>query len=354
MFGRATVRIKGSHLLLAAAAILCGTMAGLTHLLGIMWAGSSYSPFAVEDAHIIIFDETVAYAAPTRAAVEGAPLTRAPQGPKRFEEQGGCCQALGRLFPTVIMSGLARIVGVSHVFVLSNVLFPALLFLAVFLFARSLGLSRIGGLCAATFVMLGDQILNLPAQVRTNPEWAIRHTILAVENPRPLECSRTWVPQFSYLVLLLAIWAVWRCMTEEGNKWIVLAGVLLALNAYTYAYSWPVAFGGTAILALLLSATDRRATVRIIIAIGLGTVLASPVLIEVLRGTGGADMARYGSGISGLVWGAQKPRIILTVALLLAYPWHRPERPLVHSFLVVPWACALGSTLTGFMLQDWH
>jgi hypothetical protein len=336
------------------AAVACGALTALPHLIGMAADGGHYTPFAIGDAHIIVFDETVAYAVPTRTAVEGAPLSRAPQGPERFDGRGSAAQALGRLFPTAIMSALTHIAGVDWAFILADALFPALSFLLLFLFARALGLSRLGALSAATIVLLGDQILDLPVQLRADPEGAIRHTILAIESPRPLEFSRTWVPQLSYAVLVAAIWGLWCCMTKEGAKWPLLTGVLLALNAYTYAYSWPVVFGGAVILALVLWATDRRAAGRIILGVAAATLLASPVLIEVLRGSQGADMLRYGWGTSGLVWGAQKPRLLLTAALLVAYPWHREERPLVHAFLIIPWICALGSTLAGVMLQDWH
>jgi hypothetical protein len=284
----------------------------------------------------------------------GGLLSDTPQGPDRLDWELSSPQPLGRLVPALILAGMAKVVGVTNAFIAADFIFPAVLFCVIVLLARSLKLSLSAAVLTSVIVLFGDFIIDLPINLLRDPDWAIRHAILSLDNPRPVEYARTWVPQLTFSLFLLAVLATWYAARAREWYWPIAAGLAIAVNSYTYAYSWPVLFAGAGICALLAAPQDTGATKRVLIAIAIGIVFSGPVLWAALNGDVGPDLLRYGHGQTGLALGAQKHRIMLTALLLLLYPWQRPERPLMQAFLLAPWICVAASMVSGTRLQEFH
>jgi len=336
-----------------AAAVICG----LPHLVMIAEHGPQYTPFSVVGASGVIFDETIAYAPRVQEVLEGRYLSGDPHG---FEHKGNWTRALPLLLPTTVLAGLARLLGGSVValFIIADFLFPALGALCAYYVARNFGASQGAALCSALLVVLGADLVFLPKLLVFSPVAAVRGPILALEHPVPLEFSRTFVPQFSYLLVLLAVLVLQRALLLRSTGWTISAGAVAGLLFYTYAYAWTYVLCALLICALwLLAQRDKEAAGRVLIMAAVALAVGAPmvlVLILDLRAGPSPEMMRFGAGWTPLPWMRLAGRLGASVLFLLIYPRKRPEFPLVAAMLLAPLLCALVSDLSGLRLQDWH
>lgn len=331
---------------------ICGAIGILPHLMGYRLT-PAYNPFGYEDVSPIVRDETVTYAAVVRTALLGHWFSSAPLGPDRSETVWPSAQALGRLFPTAVMASLTKLLGIGMAFLIADFLFPALLAVVVIALSRELGLSFAAVMASAVAVLFGEFLIDLPFELVRQPADTWYHTVLAQEAIRPVENSRTWIPQISSILLFATAWSVWRCIRDERRGWIIASAILLATATYTYPYLWPVLFAAISITAICFF-RDRAVFQRILFAILLGSLLSVPVIAAHLTVHHGPDTLRYGYGQSGLYLPNLKREILLALLIAIVYPRLRREQPLMMAFLVAPWLSLFAAMLVGLHLQDWH
>jgi len=336
-----------------ATAVVLTVLFGWTHIAGLVRWGGAYTPFGVVGASAIVFDETVAYAAPVKESLEGRLLSGNPHGNSYKEPNGS---AVGRALPTVLLSLLARVTGgVAHAFIAADLVFPLLAAVVAFLLARSLGVSRLAAGFCALAVTIGVDFIWLPLDLVRRPE-ATLQTLLA-ETPRQLEITRTWVPQASLLLMLLLIWLCHAAVRDNRTDLTVVAAFALGASFYTYAYSWPFLLAALLASSAMLMAQRRRGqAARIMLIAAGGLFVGLPLIVSFIadRGGVGPDMLRYGWGETGLDWWRNKHWLVLTAALMVVYPKHEHSKWLVVGLLAAPWLCIAASNVSRVRLQEWH
>ena len=348
---------KNAYLLPVLAAAAAAVICGLPHLVMIAADGARYTPFSVLGASGVIFDETIAYAPRVEETLGGHPLSGDPHG---FEHKANWSRALPALLPSSLLAGLGWLLGrsVPWAFVLADLIFPALAVICAYLIARNFRASRPVAALSGLLVVLSPELTVLPMQLLRSPLAALAGPLLALHDPTPLEFSRTFVPQFSYLLVLMTVLLLQRALLLRTARWTILAGVVAGLLSYTYAYAWPYLLCALAILAAWLLAAGERSAAKHTLGAG-GIALAIGALVPVAlmldaRAGGASDMVRLGAGWTPVAWRREGHRLAVTALLLLLYPRGRREYPLVAAFLIAPLVCALASDLSGLRLQDWH
>ncbi len=341
--------------LVIAAAALCGMICVAPHALMGARADGSYSPFGVTGVSPITFDETVAYAPLVEEVLEGHVLSGNCHG---YEHKDTARRALPHIVPTLVLAAMARALGssIGGAFILADFLFPALVFFVAYLLARRLGVSAIAGLLAASLMTVGRSLVRLPVWLVNWPDQALAQVVGTPGTPRPVEMARTWVPQLSYLLALLAAACLYRAMRRTDRRWAVGAGVLGGALFYTYPYAWSWLCAGAALcIAWLLLSRRWAQALPVALALGVAVLVGAPVLADLALSEPTEDVLRYGAGVTGLNWAAHKIDLLLTVLVLTILAFRRDLAAVfVSCFLVAPFLCAAASEVAGVRLQDYH
>lgn len=344
-------------------ALLVGLLFGLPHV--IMWLNlraqdRRYVPLVSDDVHALTYDETNGYAPRVRDVVDGHPFSAAPADWEH--KQNPVFLGVGVLGP-LFAGALAGLLGgsVGGAFILCDFLLPPISFLLIWVLCRRLGAGTWVGIAAGLLVLIAHDQIRLPFVFAGNPSWQrVAEHLHIYESFRPVEYSRFPVPQFSYILLLLAMIGLYEtgCRPRPGT--VILTALALGSLFYSYVFFWTYVLVGAGLWAIVLAVQRRwRAVQAVVGAIGLACLLGLPVLLPLLGPTGFAGreylMARQS-------WGGRHIRLLthhkyewaLLLTYFVIYPWRHREFGFVTSFVLAAYACLAGARGAHLNVQEWH
>lgn len=127
----------------------------------------------------------------------------------------------------LIMGGFGRVFGsMERAYIVSDFLFPPLIFLAVYALAREVLRRHLPALVLASFFIVS------PLAALLSPSAKILSAAV------PLYFSSFEYPKITFLFYVGALFFILRAVTLGGRKNILLAGVFFGILFYTYLYDW--------------------------------------------------------------------------------------------------------------------
>lgn len=268
------MRPNGSAVLVAVAVVV-GLVCGLPHgLIPLQLSDpAAYTPLVISDVSFVTFDETFNYAARAREVMDGRWRVTDP-----LAWEYKTVPAFYAPPEQVALGVLARALGsVDRVFVLADVVFPAIDFLLIVLFLRALGAAMPLACLGALAILSGGvqnsvRLLVDVARVAAGGDPATLARIV-----RPLEFTRTWTPELTFVLLIGGFIALWHALERRSWAWAALCGVCVAMLIPSYYFYWMFLAASVAVLgarALLTGPRDRAPLLGF--ALVLGAALATP------------------------------------------------------------------------------
>ncbi|MEK7541239.1 MAG: hypothetical protein AAB533_00055 [Patescibacteria group bacterium] len=179
------------------------------------------------------------------------------------------------LLNSFIMGGLGRLLrSLERAFILSDFLFPPLIFVALYFLAFELTRARaLAIFFAAFFIFIPKAILSFPPV-----SWPLLQTLLQRVLPDPsgiLYFVRFDYPKITFLFSAPALYGTLRAVRRQERWSVWLAGICLGLMFYTYLYDWVYFFIGISLMGVMLALSGRyRACMRLVQIAGIGLVLS--------------------------------------------------------------------------------
>lgn len=320
--------------------------------------GFDYQPVTISGNR----DEAAFYGQRARAVFEGQ-LVAGDISVAHNEDSPSLLPMLNPL----LLGGLGRILGsLERAFIASDFLFPALIFLALYILAKELtGRKPLSLLFAVIFVFIPKVFLALPP---ITP--GIFHDFLSAISPDSENLpyfSRFEYPKITFLFFTLAFYFVFRSLKRREKYSVLLAGLSSGALFYTYLYDWVYFFIGLAFLAVIfLFSKDYSRVKQILAIVGIGLILSIPYWInflELLSLPHYGDLAdRLGSELGRHFRFATAWKSYLRssgLAILIWFLWRRRDRLLADfllGFLAVIFVVLNLQIVLGFNPQPdhWH
>lgn len=261
--------------MLLAVAVVVGLVCGLPHVLIPLRlpAGAAYTPLVISDVTFVTIDETSAYAARVREVMDGRwhvtdPLAWEPKAVPAFYEPP----------EQVVLGLLARALGsVDRLFVLADFAFPPLVFLLIARFLLALGASTSLACLGALALLSGGVQNSARFLIDASRVAAGGDPALLARLVRPLEFTRTWMPEVTFLLLITGLIALWFALERRSWAWAAVCGACLGILIPSYYFYWLFLAAGIGVLivhALLTGQRERAAIAGFVLALGLA--LATP------------------------------------------------------------------------------
>ena len=345
------------------AALVVGVLFGVPHV--IMWLnvgarGQSYVPLVVDGVQALTYDETTYYAPRVRDVLDGHPFSAAPAD---WEHKGQTpFLGLGVIGP-LLAAGLAKLLGgsVGGAFILCDFLLPPVSFLLIWLLCRRLGASTWVGVAAGLLTVIAHDQIRLPFVFAGDPSWqSLAEHLHIYRSFRPVEYSRLIVPQFSYILLLLAVTGLYETGRNPRLSTVVPAGLAMGCLFYSYVYFWTYVLAGASLWIIVLALQRRWAAARGILgAVGLACLLGLPVLLGLL---GPASFAGKEYLMARQSWGGRYVRLLthhkyewaLLATYFILYPWRHRQFGFVSCFVLAAYVCLAAARLVQLNVQEWH
>jgi len=339
-------------------ALIVGVGFGAPHLIGVRVVNDppGYTPLVVTDVSFVTIDETFVYGARVREVMDGRwfvtdPLTweHKPAWPYWIPPEQWLLGAMARLLG-----------GVPAVYVVADFVFPPFVFVVTAGLVAALTGSWLLGSAGALLLLARGLHHSLAMCVELGRAAMGGDTPAPASIVRPLEFSRLFAPELTFVPFAGALWALALALQRTSVTWAAVAGVALAVVIPSYVYYWTVVAAATAVL-LAASVLRRRAVEARLFALVLctGALLAAPyfassalAMMQTGRGEGAARFAvERGRYVS---WPPPKDAILMTLAGLLA--WRLRSRCLLVVFAV--WVgymlCRNVQLVTSFTLHAVH
>ncbi len=186
----------------------------------------------------------------------------------------------------IIVGILGKILGlkIENLLVLSDFLFPFLLFLATYWFAFFLIESKIIALLGTCAIMINSVLIFGPPQSLIY--WIDRLPWLDVPlmlNPKSsFLFSRSINPQFNLILFFLCLSGVYGTITRESKGYPLLGGIIIGSFFYCNFYYWSYVICGTGLYCgYCLLRKDFKTFWKLITMVMLGSLLAIPYLLSV-------------------------------------------------------------------------
>ncbi len=344
-------------------ALIIAILFGLSH--AIMWhklraTGQSYAPLVVDGVQALTYDETTYYAPRIRDVLDGHPFSAAPADYEHKQETPFL--GVGVIAPLFI-AALAKLIGgsVAGAFVLCDFLLPPVSFLLIYLLCRRIGAGTWVGVAAGLLVVLAHDQISLPFVVAGNPTWQrLADHLHIFGSVRPMEYSRLPVPQFSYILFLLAIIGLYQTRRNPRPSTIVLTGLAIGSLFYSYVFFWTYIVVGTGLWVLILAAQRNwQAAGAVALATGVGCLLGLPVLLAL---AGPLEFPGREYLVARQSWGGRHIRLLthhkyewaLLLTYFIIYPWRRREFPFITAFVLAAYGCLFVSRVVNLNVQEWH
>ena len=189
------------------------------------------------------------------------------------------------LLNPLILGGLGRIAGsLERAFILSDFLFPALIFLAVYALSLEFADRRFPALMFSSLFMFSPKLWLFLPPVSSFAAKELFHSVFLWTKPEALYFTRFEYPKITFLFYVLAVYFLLRAMRDGGWKHILMGGLSFGLVFYTYLYDWAYIITALAIFqALLWRDRGMALTKRLMPAMAVSVTVASFWLVNMLR-----------------------------------------------------------------------
>src|SRR3989344_1180087 len=180
-------------------------------------------------------------------------------------------------FGAVLIGAMGRVLGsLDRAFIVSDLLFPPLIFIVLYFLAFELTGARALSLFFASFFIFTPMALLAFPPITPSLARMLMERIM----PEPasiLYFSRLEYPKTTFLFYALAIYGVLRTLRRDERWSVWLAGICFGLMFYNYLYDWMYFFIALCLAAVFLVITGRRAAcMRLAKIAGIGFALSLP------------------------------------------------------------------------------
>ncbi|MBI3342075.1 hypothetical protein HY024_03045 [Candidatus Curtissbacteria bacterium] len=206
---------------------------GLPNLILFSKLGNNYTPFTLSVKSPIARDKTYAYGPEANFILNNKSFLKEVYVE---EYKNSPTPFMGETAPAVVVAALAAVLGsLERAFIVSDFIFPPLIFLAflqicrIFIKNKWLALST-----AFVTITSRDFIAVIPY-----PDEIFKYLTVQENQNYLLYFSRSFHPQVSFLFLISAILLVFKVVQNPTKyKWIVLLGICFGLVFYSYIFYW--------------------------------------------------------------------------------------------------------------------
>jgi len=229
------------HLLVLVFALLVSVVYGSHHFfISQFFAedGVDYYPIAFSGTSNDDFDEATVYGPRANAVFQKKSFI--PIGDINLVEYGNDTSTLFPMLPPLIMGGVALLAGsVSNAVIVSDFLFPPLIFIALyFLFFELTQRKKFSLIAAVIFIFAPKIALYIPPVSLYVLGEFIDDLFIPTSITDRLYFSRFEPPQLTYLFYLSALYFSLRTFTRKEKYVPILAGVSVGVLFYTYLHDW--------------------------------------------------------------------------------------------------------------------
>lgn len=240
---------------------------------------------------------------------------------------------------------------INNTLLLARVVFSILAFLLLYAFVLVFSRDKRAALVSASILLFADSVLSY---------YGVSQMFHGLSPDSFLRLSRPVYPALIYISLFSFLTVFWQFYKKQNWRWGVAAAILLALNFYTYFYSWTFLYAAGGILGLLLLVTKQfKQALRVAVVYVGALLLAIPFILNLHRASTFATYAetslRFGVinthapsliGITALV---------ALIAFIFLYPRERKDEYLAGlALLIAPVITLNQQLLTGKVLQPAH
>ena len=263
------------HCLAGVFALAVGLVYLLPHILFFLEAGDEYHyPFLAmpDERHYAsriqeVYDGHYAIASPDLKEYKNAPHFWQP-------------------LSEIVVASIGKLLGiqVGGLLVLSDFLFPFLLFLVIYFFAWQLTESRMLAILGACAIMMVSFVIFGPPQSLIywlgHISWVKLNPLL---NPRSsFLFSRTINPQFNIILFFLCLIGIYGACFREARGFVLLAGAALSALFYCNFFYWSYLAGGCGLFAAYaLLKKDLKVFRNLVIIVMIGGLLSVPYWMSV-------------------------------------------------------------------------
>lgn len=263
--------------------ILIGTglLFGLPHLLiPRLLGGNKYSSLGGGEGiqSAIVTEEVYTYAPEVQEILEGRFPVRDTQ---LSDYKNTPSPFAGETLPALIMAVLSKLTGsVENGFTAADFLFPPMAVWLIYRLSRGLGVERPLALLTGTAAIIATKLIELVPYPR--PVWDYMVNLKGSDDF--LFFSRNFHPQLSFLLFGGMMLAVIAAIKTGGRKRIILAGVLIGAQFYTYFFSWTAAVMMVAILLVWqIRLGDWKSARRLTALSSIGFIVSLPYVWEMFQ-----------------------------------------------------------------------
>lgn len=231
-------KLISKYLVFFIAAIISLTTS-LPHVYGYLNYGRQYTPFNLYEGNQYQRDEIYAYAAQVQQVLKGHFVGDA----YIWEHKNSSSPFLSEFISILPLAILSLLLGsVELAFITSDFIFPATLFLLIYLFLKEDHNKVFSQVAAAAVVLLPFFSTLIPFVYKDGYLWT-------GTSQDPLFITRTPHPQISLIFLSLAVFITSKSLIKNKSKSLVPLAIIAGLSLYTSVF-----ISSTVILALIILA----------------------------------------------------------------------------------------------------
>ena len=220
---------KKNRILLTLFIILISLIYGLPHIILGSRLGASYTPFSLSPKSPIAADETYGYAGFTNHIYKGNILLKDAYV---YEYRNFPTPLIADNIPALAYAILTKITGsLEKSYIVSDFIFPAIIFLMIYLFLKMFVKNTYFTLAVAFLTAIARDLIS----VIPFPQATLRYLTFAQYQDTFLHLSRSPHPQFSFIVLLGAVWALVHLISKPKSN-VIIPSLFFGLLFYTYMF----------------------------------------------------------------------------------------------------------------------
>lgn len=223
------LKISKNKIILTIFILLVCVIYSLPHIIMSAELGKNYTPFSLSSNSPIASDETYGYAGFANYIYGGHTLLKDAYV---YEYRNFPTPLIADNIPAIAYAILAIVSGsIEKAYIVSDFIFPAILFLMIYLFVKMFVKSNYFALATAFITVISRDLISvIPYPVAT-----YRYLTFADYQDTFLHLSRSPHPQFSLIVLFATFWLFIRLVSKPSRNPII-PGIFFGLLFYTYMF----------------------------------------------------------------------------------------------------------------------